>query len=92
MGKIVYDGFHKVEELEIDIKDKKRKIKRLGINHAVAGIVCDADNKIALVVQYRPCVVWNSSRIAWQKRKLTRNINTGIRGRIRWNFKNVKEG
>lgn len=55
-GKIVYDGFHKVEELEIDIKGKKRKIERLGINHAVAGIICDADNKIALVVQYRPCV------------------------------------
>lgn len=56
MGKIVYDGFHKIEELEVNIKGEKRKIEKLGINHAVAGIVCDADNKIALVVQYRPCV------------------------------------
>jgi ADP-ribose pyrophosphatase len=56
MSEIVYDGFHKVEKLDIDIKGKTRTIEKLSIKSAVAGIVIDAEGKIALVKQFRPCV------------------------------------
>jgi len=56
MSEVVYNGFHFVEKLEVDVKGKKRVIERLGVKNAVAAIVTDAVGKIGLVKQYRPCV------------------------------------
>ena len=54
--KYLYKGFISVEQLEATIKGKKRIIERLEIKDAVTAIVTDADDKVALVRQYRPCV------------------------------------
>jgi len=52
----IFQRFHSVELIKIDIKGKPKEIEKLGIKSGVAAIVTDADNKIALVKQYRPCV------------------------------------
>lgn len=52
---LVYDGFHKVYSENVCIKGKERTIERLGIKDAVAALVVDAEGKMALVEQYRPC-------------------------------------
>lgn len=52
---LVYDGFHKVYSENVCIKGKERTIERLGIKDAVAALVVDAEGKMALVKQYRPC-------------------------------------
>lgn len=53
---IVYNGFHKVEKFDVEIKGEKRTVERLGVRSAVAAIVRDGEGKVALVKQYRPCV------------------------------------
>lgn len=54
--KVVYNGFHTVEQIEVKMKGKKRVIERLGIKNAVAAIITDIEGKVGLVKQYRPCV------------------------------------
>ena len=54
--KYLYKGFISVEQLETTIKGKKRILERLEIKDAVTVIVTDAEGKVALVRQYRPCV------------------------------------
>ncbi len=54
--KYLYKGFISVEQLETTIKGKKRILERLEIKDAVTVIVTDAEDKVALVRQYRPCV------------------------------------
>lgn len=56
MRKTVYQGFHTVEKIEVEIKGRNRVIEKLGIKNAVAAIVTDLDGKIGLVKQYRPCI------------------------------------
>lgn len=51
-----YDGFHKIEQLEIMMKGRKRIIEKVGIKSAVAALVLDANDKIGIVQQFRPCV------------------------------------
>ncbi|HCC07567.1 MAG TPA: hypothetical protein DEP72_05350 [Clostridiales bacterium] len=53
MDKIVYNGFHKVWQTEVEIKGVKRIYEKLDIHNAVAGLVTDEDGKICLVTQYR---------------------------------------
>lgn len=53
---ILYDGFHKIESFVTLIKGKEKLIERVKIKDGVAALVIDADNKIALVGQYRPCI------------------------------------
>lgn len=55
-NKILYSGFHSIEKIEPVIKGEKRIIERIRMNDAVAAIMTDADGKIGLVRQYRPCV------------------------------------
>jgi len=52
----LYKGFISVERLETIIKGEKRVLERLEIKDAVTAIVTDAEGKIALVRQFRPCV------------------------------------
>ncbi len=56
MDKLVYDGFYKVYETEVEVKGKKRIYEKLDIKSAVAGIIIDEEGKIAIVSQYRPVV------------------------------------
>lgn len=55
MNKIVYNGWHKVEELEATIKGRIVKREKLIIKSAVAALITDTNGKVALVKQYRPC-------------------------------------
>lgn len=55
MNKIVYNGWHKVEELEASIKGRIVKREKLIIKSAVAALITDTKGKVALVKQYRPC-------------------------------------
>lgn len=52
----LYNGFHTVDKVEVEVKGKSRIIERLGIKNAVGAIVTDAEGKIGLVKQFRPCI------------------------------------
>lgn len=54
--KIVYDGFHKVAVLDVEMKGKQVTREKLLAKSAVAGIVTDEDGNIGLVSQYRPVI------------------------------------
>lgn len=54
--KLVYDGFHKVVEIETEMKNQKVIREKLLVKSAVAGMVVDEDGKIGLVTQYRPVI------------------------------------
>lgn len=54
--KLLFDGFHKIVEVECKIKDKTVTREKLLIKSAVAGVVIDEDNRIGLVSQYRPVI------------------------------------
>lgn len=54
--RLVFDGFHKIVELECEMKGKMVKREKLLIKGAVAGIVIDEDNRMGLVSQYRPVI------------------------------------
>ena len=56
MNKRLYDGFHKIEEVESEMKGKIVKREKVILPSAVGGLVIDEANKIALVTQYRPTV------------------------------------
>lgn len=56
MKPYLFDGFHKVSEVDTVIKGKKVKREKLHIKHAVAGLVIDENNRMALVMQYRPTI------------------------------------
>lgn len=52
----LYEGFHKIEEIESEMKGKKVLREKLHLPSAVAALVIDEDNRIGLVTQYRPTV------------------------------------
>lgn len=54
--KVLFDGFLRIEEIETEIKGRKVKRENLKIKNAVAGIIKDKNNRIALVKQFRPCI------------------------------------
>lgn len=56
MTKYLFDGFHKISEVDATIKGKKVKREKLHIKHAVAGLVIDENNRMAIVMQYRPTI------------------------------------
>lgn len=54
--KLLYDGFHKIEEVITEVKGKVAKRERLKLPSAVGGLVIDEDNRVAIVKQYRPTI------------------------------------
>lgn len=56
MKKVLFNGFHKIEEVESVIKGERVLREKLVLKHAVAGIVVDENDKVGLVTQYRPLV------------------------------------
>lgn len=56
MTKYLYDGFHKISEVDSVIKGNNVKREKLHLKHAVAGVVIDEYNRIAVVTQYRPTI------------------------------------
>lgn len=54
MDKILFEGFHKILEVTKKVKGKEVTREKLILKSAVAGIVIDENNKIALVNQFRP--------------------------------------
>ena len=56
MSRILYEGFHRIEEVDAVMKGKVVKREKLFIYPAVAGIVIDENKRIALVKQYRPVI------------------------------------
>jgi ADP-ribose pyrophosphatase len=62
-GKLVFDGFHKIAEIECEVKGQMVKREKLLVKGAVAGIVIDEDNRIGLVSQYRPVIKQQTKEI-----------------------------
>lgn len=56
MKTYLFDGFHKISEVEATIKGNKVKREKLHLKSAVAGLVIDENNRMALVTQYRPTI------------------------------------
>jgi hypothetical protein len=54
--RLVFDGFHKVYEVEAKLKGNLVKREKVMFKSGVAGIVLDENNRIGLVSQYRPVV------------------------------------
>lgn len=54
---MTYNGWHKIELIETEIKGEKALREKLHLMSAVAGIVTDAEGKICLVQQYRPTII-----------------------------------
>lgn len=52
--KVLYKGFHKIIEVEAEMKGKRVTRERIVMKHAVGGCVVDENGKVALVTQYRP--------------------------------------
>lgn len=52
----LYKGFHSVERLETVLKGEKRVYEKLGIKSYVTALLTDAEGKVGLVIEYRPCV------------------------------------
>lgn len=52
MGEIVYDGFNKIEIIEVEGMRRERVI----FKSAVAALVVDSENKVAIVRQLRPTI------------------------------------
>lgn len=53
---LLYDGFHKIKEVDAIIKGKPVKRERLLIKSAVGGLIIDEDDRMALVTQFRPTI------------------------------------
>lgn len=53
---ILYDGFHKIVEVEAEIKGEPVKRERLILPSAVSALVTDQDGDLLLVKQYRPTI------------------------------------
>lgn len=56
MKEMAYNGFHTVKKFDSEIKGVKKTIESVGIKSAVGALVIDADGKIGLVKQFRPCI------------------------------------
>lgn len=54
--RLLYDGFHKIEEIDAEIKGKAVKRERLKLPSAVGALVTDQDGDFLLVRQYRPTI------------------------------------
>lgn len=54
MNNVLYDGFHRIEEVKLKRNGKTVIREKLILKDAVAGIVTDEHNQIAIVTQYRP--------------------------------------
>lgn len=63
MKKLLYDGFHKIEKVISIIKGKEVVRERLIVKDAVGAILIDENDKIGLVVQYRPSANFMSTEI-----------------------------
>ncbi|PLS18942.1 hypothetical protein CVD28_00650 [Bacillus sp. M6-12] len=61
--KLVFDGFHKIAEIECEVKGQTVKREKLLVKGAVAGIVIDEDNRMGLVSQYRPVIKQQTKEI-----------------------------
>lgn len=53
---ILYDGFHRIVEVEAEIKGEPVKRERLILPSAVSALVTDQDGDLLLVKQYRPTI------------------------------------
>lgn len=60
---VLYNGFHKIYEVETEVEDRKVTRERLHLPSAVGGLVKDEDGRIALVSQYRPVIGLNTKEI-----------------------------
>lgn len=56
MERLVFDGFHKIVEMEKNVKGKTVKREKLLLKYAVGALVVDDNNRIGLVTQFRPVV------------------------------------
>lgn len=57
MGKLLYDGWHKIEEIITEnTRCETVTREKLHLKSAVAAIVTDSKDKIGLVYQYRPAI------------------------------------
>lgn len=54
--KLAYDGWHKIAEIEAEIKGEKVLREKLILKSAVAAIITDTAGNIGLVKQYRPII------------------------------------
>lgn len=53
---MLYDGFHKIENIKTTIKGKEVTREKLHLPSGVAGLVVDSDKRIAIVNQFRPTI------------------------------------
>lgn len=63
MSKLLYDGFHKIEAVNAVVKGVEVLRERLIVRDAVGAILIDENDKIGLVVQYRPTARFTSKEI-----------------------------
>lgn len=56
MKRMVYEGWHKIEERTVEMKGQIVKREILHLKDAVAAITTDKEGRIALVSQYRPAL------------------------------------
>lgn len=56
MNEVLYDGFHRIENVKAVIKGKKVNREKLVIKSAVGALVLDEKNRMGLVSQFRPTV------------------------------------
>lgn len=61
--KIVYEGFVKVKEVPVNIKDNVHIYNEICVKDAVAAILIDENGKYGLVTQYRPLAKSNTKEI-----------------------------
>lgn len=77
---LLYNGYHKIEEVKSEIKGRVVTRERLLLPSAVGGVVEDTDGKIALVTQYRPTVGL-----------MTKEIPAGVLDKGKSNIQTFKE-
>lgn len=63
MTNILYNGWHKIEKVNCQIKGEEVEREKLHLKSAVGGIVTDTKHKIALVKQYRPIIKQHTCEI-----------------------------
>lgn len=61
--KLIFNGFHKIVEIDCEVKGQMVKREKLLVRGAVAGIVIDEDNRMGLVSQYRPVIQRHTKEI-----------------------------
>lgn len=61
--KRVYDGFNKIDIIEVEMKGRLVKREKLILPDAVAGLVVNQNGEMAIVHQFRPSIASNSMEI-----------------------------